>query len=78
MQNLSSLDTGVIAYYNPCNMKKIWSVLFSILLGAIIVGAGTGYFLYLANQDRQILAAEANKAKLGAARDNYFFERKAG
>jgi uncharacterized coiled-coil protein SlyX len=36
------------------------------MLGAIIVGAGTGYFLYLANQDRQLLAEEANRAKLEA------------
>ncbi len=54
------------AYYNRCNMKKIWSVLLYILLGAIIVGVGTGYFLYLANQDRQTLAEEANKARLEA------------
>jgi hypothetical protein len=47
-------------------MKKIWSVLLSILLGAIVVGIGTGYFLYLANKDRQILANEANIAKLEA------------
>jgi len=47
-------------------MKKIWSVLLSVLLGAIVVGIGTGYFLFLANKDRQILAAEANTAKLQA------------
>ncbi|MBD3281326.1 hypothetical protein GF391_01110 [Candidatus Uhrbacteria bacterium] len=47
-------------------MKKIWSVLLSILLGALVVGIGTGYFLYLANKDRQTLAAEANRAKLEA------------
>ncbi|MDF1496773.1 MAG: hypothetical protein P1P90_01800 [Patescibacteria group bacterium] len=47
-------------------MKKIWSVLLSILLGAFVVGIGTGYFLYLANKDRQALAQEANQAKLEA------------
>jgi hypothetical protein len=47
-------------------MKKIWSVLLSILLGAFVVGIGTGYFLYLANKDRQVLAEEANSAKLEA------------
>ncbi len=56
----------MIDYYNSFNMKKIWSILLSILLGALIVGIGTGYFLYLANQDRQILITEANQAKLEA------------
>ncbi len=47
-------------------MKKLWSVLLSILLGAFVVGIGTGYFLYLANKDRQVLAQEANNAKIEA------------
>ncbi|MFZ6015371.1 MAG: PspA/IM30 family protein [Patescibacteria group bacterium] len=47
-------------------MKKIWSILLSILLGAAVVGLGTGYFLYLANKDRQLLAYEAAQAKLKA------------
>lgn len=44
----------------------MWSILLSILLGAMVVGLGTGYFLYLANKDRKILSAEANQAKLEA------------
>lgn len=44
-------------------MKRAWSLLLSILLGAAVVGLGTGYFLHLANRDRQLLAQEANQAK---------------
>lgn len=40
--------------------------MLAILLGALVVGIGTGYFLYLANKDRQMLATEANHAKLQA------------
>lgn len=47
-------------------MKKAWSVLLSVLLGAIFVGLGTGYFLHLANQDRKILANEAQQARAEA------------
>ncbi|MBU2565999.1 hypothetical protein KKG46_00380 [Patescibacteria group bacterium] len=44
-------------------MKKIWSIFLSILLGAFVVGIGTGYFLYLANKDRQALAMQTELAK---------------
>ena len=44
-------------------MKRIWSVIFSVLLGALMVGLGTGYFLHLANKDRQALAEQVDKAK---------------
>lgn len=44
-------------------MKRAWSILLSILLGAAGVGLGTGYFLHLANQDRRLLAQEALTAK---------------
>ena len=44
-------------------MKKIWSIFLSILLGAFVVGLGTGYFLYLANKDRQALAYQTEIAK---------------
>lgn len=47
-------------------MKKIWSILLAILLGAIVVGSGTGYFLYLANKDRRALAEAAEQAKTEA------------
>ncbi len=49
-------------------MKRAWSILFSVLLGAIVVGLGTGYFLHLANKDRQLLALEAEQAKAEAAK----------
>ncbi|MFA6161454.1 MAG: hypothetical protein WC766_04765 [Patescibacteria group bacterium] len=44
-------------------MRRAWSLLLSILLGAVVVGLGTGYFLHLANRDRQALAQEAEQAK---------------
>jgi archaellum component FlaF (FlaF/FlaG flagellin family) len=56
----------MLVIYTAFDMKKLWSVLLSILLGAFVVGIGTGYFLYLANKDRQALAQEANQAKLEA------------
>lgn len=43
-------------------MKRAWSILLSVLLGAAVVGIGTGYFLHLANKDRQSLAQEAKEA----------------
>jgi len=43
-------------------MKRAWSILLSVLLGALVVGIGTGYFLHLANKDRQLLALEAKEA----------------
>jgi hypothetical protein len=43
-------------------MKRAWSILLSVLLGALVVGIGTGYFLHLANKDRQSLALEAKEA----------------
>jgi len=49
-------------------MKRAWSILFSVLLGAIVVGLGTGYFLHLANKDRQLLALEATQAKAEVAK----------
>lgn len=49
-------------------MKRAWSILFSVLLGAIVVGLGTGYFLHLANKDRQLLALEADQAKAETAK----------
>jgi len=49
-------------------MRKAWSILLSILLGALVVGIGTGYFLHLANKDRQLLALEAQQAKATAIR----------
>lgn len=49
-------------------MRKAWSILLSILLGALVVGIGTGYFLHLANKDRQLLALEAEQAKATAIR----------
>ena len=45
-------------------MKKIFSILFSILLGALTVGLTTGYFLYLANKDRSTLAQELQAVRL--------------
>ncbi len=47
-------------------MKKAWSILLSVLLGAIFVGLGTGYFLHLANLDRKNLANEAQQARADA------------
>lgn len=47
-------------------MKRAWSLLLSVLLGAVAVGLGTGYFLHLANTDRQQLAKEADLAKAQA------------
>jgi uncharacterized membrane protein len=47
-------------------MRRAWSILLAVLLGAAVVGVGTGYFLHLANQDRQKLANEAEQAKLDA------------
>lgn len=47
-------------------MRRAWSILLAILLGAAVVGIGTGYFLHLANQDRENLAQEAEQAKLDA------------
>lgn len=47
-------------------MKRAWSILLSILLGAAVVGMGTGYFLHLANLDRERLANEAQDAKMTA------------
>lgn len=47
-------------------MKKSWSIPLSVLLGAAVVGLGTGYFLHLANQDRERLAYEAQQAKSAA------------
>ena len=47
-------------------MKRAWSILLSVLLGAVVVGVGTGYFLHLANQDRERLANEAQQAKNAA------------
>ena len=44
-------------------MKKAWSILLYILLGAAVVGLGTGYFLHLANKDRSELALQAENAK---------------
>ncbi len=44
-------------------MKKAWSIFLSVLLGALVVGIGTGYFLHLANKDRERLADEAMQAK---------------
>ena len=49
-------------------MKRAWSILLAVLLGAAVVGIGTGYFLHLANQDRQLLALEAENAKAAALR----------
>lgn len=49
-------------------MKRAWSILLSVLLGAVVVGIGTGYFLHLANKDRQLLALEADQAKADAIR----------
>lgn len=47
-------------------MKRAWSILLSVLLGAIFVGLGTGYFLHLANQDRKSLVDEAQCARAEA------------
>lgn len=47
-------------------MKKAWSILLSVLLGAVVVGLGTGYFLNLANKDRKNLANEAQCARADA------------
>lgn len=47
-------------------MKKAWSILLSVLLGAIFVGLGTGYFLHLANLDRKNLVNEAQQARADA------------
>lgn len=52
--------------YTLRHMRRAWSILLAILLGAAVVGVGTGYFLHLANQDRQSLAKEAEQAKLDA------------
>ena len=49
-------------------MRRAWSILLSVLLGAAVVGVGTGYFLHLANQDRQNLAKEAEQARMDALR----------
>lgn len=45
-------------------MRRAWSILLAVLLGAAVVGLGTGYFLHLANQDRENLAKETEQAKL--------------
>jgi len=47
-------------------MKRAWSILLAVLLGAAVVGIGTGYFLHLANLDRRQLAEETQKAKEAA------------
>lgn len=44
-------------------MSRTWPVLLAVILGALIVGSGTGYFLYLANEDRKVLAEEVQRAR---------------
>lgn len=44
-------------------MRRAWSILLAVLLGAAVVGVGTGYFLHLANLDRENLAKETEQAK---------------
>lgn len=44
-------------------MSKTFSVLGLILLGAIAAGAGAGYFLYAANQDRLALSEQIQLAE---------------
>lgn len=47
-------------------MKRAYSVLLGILLGAIATGVGVGIFLKLANDDRTRLAAELDATVQGA------------